>query len=157
MGCFLLGWLIIGCGLAKTGIELIMFRALQGIAVSLCLPTSVAIIADAVPTGRKRNIGFSCLGLVQPLGFSVGLVLGGVFLERGGWRLGWYLCGGATLVLIFVNIWALPPDRIVEGSKFKRLKTEIDWVGALLASSCLALLSYVFAWVFLKEGRLQLY
>jgi MFS family permease len=112
-GCFLLGWFIVGCGLARTGIELIMFRALQGIAVSLCLPTSVAIVADAVPTGRKRNIAFSCLGLVQPLGFSLGLVLAGVFLETVGWRVGWYLCGGATLVLIFVSIWALPPDKVV--------------------------------------------
>lgn len=144
-GCFLLGWFIIGCGLARTGIELIMFRALQGVAVSLCLPTSVAILANAVPPGKKRNIGFSCLGLVQPLGFSIGMVLAGVLLDTVGWRTGWYICGGATLILIFVSVWALPPDRVVQGSKFSRLKTEIDWVGAALASTCLALFSYVFA------------
>jgi MFS family permease len=144
-GCFLLGWFIIGCGLARTGIELIMFRALQGVAVSLCLPTSVAILANAVPLGRKRNIGFSCLGLVQPLGFSIGMVLAGVLLDTVGWRTGWYICGGATLILMFVSVWALPPDRVAQSSKFSRLKTEIDWVGATLASTGLALFSYVFA------------
>jgi MFS family permease len=122
-----------------------MFRALQGVAVSLCLPTSVAILANAVPLGRKRNIGFSCLGLVQPLGFSIGMVLAGVLLYTVGWRTGWYICGGATLILMFVSVWALPPDRVAQSSKFSRLKTEIDWVGATLASTGLALFSYVFA------------
>jgi MFS family permease len=122
-----------------------MFRALQGVAVSLCLPTSVAILANAVPLGRKRNIGFSCLGLVQPLGFSVGMVLAGVLLDTVGWRTGWYICGAATLILMFISVWALPPDRVAQSSKFSRLKTEIDWVGATLASTGLALFSYVFA------------
>lgn len=123
-----------------------MFRALQGIAISLCFPTSVAIVANAVPSGRKRNIGFSCLGLVQPAGFSVGLVLGGVFLDTVGWRVGYYICGGLTLTLFLVSIWALPPDQAVaEGPNLPRLRTEIDWIGAVMACTCLALFSYVLA------------
>src|SRR6202034_4696020 len=94
-----------------------MFRALQGVAVSLCLPPSVAILANAVPLGRKRNIGFSCLGLVQPLGFSIGMVLAGVLLDTVGWRTGWYICGGTTLILIFVSVLALPPDKAAQGSE----------------------------------------
>jgi MFS family permease len=151
-GCFLQGLFIIACGFARNAIEFILFRALQGIAVSMCLPTSTAIVANAVPSGRGRNLAFSCLGLVQPLGFSLGLVLEGVLLNSVGWRIGYYLSGGATLVLFLVGIWALPPDRmadglITEGSMLKRLKTEIDWVGAMIAFTCLALFSYVFAWV----------
>jgi MFS family permease len=122
---------------------LIMFRSFQGIAVSLCLPTSVAIVTSITPSGRQRNIGFSCLGFVQPLGFSLGLVLGGIFLDTVGWRVGWYICGGITLLLFFINLWALPIDKKVEDTILQRLRRDIDWIGAALSSSSLGLLSYV--------------
>lgn len=144
-GCLLTGAFIIACGLARTGIELIMFRAMQGIAVSLCLPTSVAIVTNAAPRGRKRNIGFSCLGFVQPIGFSLGLVLEGVILDSVGWRFSYYLGGSLSLALFAVSLWALPPDTVVKGSNLTKLKTQIDWVGALTASTCLAIFSYVLA------------
>lgn len=146
-GCFLVGMFIIACGLARTGIELIMFRAMQGIAVSLCLPTSVAIVANAAPSGRKRNIGFSCLGFVQPIGFSLGMVLEGVILDTVGWRFSYYLCGSLSLALFAISLWALPRDTVIEGSVLVKLKEDIDWAGALMASTCLALFSYVLALV----------
>ncbi|EHK20863.1 uncharacterized protein TRIVIDRAFT_192541 [Trichoderma virens Gv29-8] len=143
IGCLFLGCFMVACGLSRTGIELIMFRSFQGIAVSLCLPTSIAIVAGITKSGRQRNIGFSCLGFVQPLGFSLGLVLGGVLLDTVGWRMGWYLCGGITLVLFFISLWALPMGKKLEGGILLRLKRDIDWIGTVLSSTSLGLLSYV--------------
>jgi MFS family permease len=145
LGCFFTSIFILSCGLARTGIELIMFRAMQGIAVSLCLPTSVAIVANAVPSGRKRNIGFSCLGFVQPIGFSLGMVLEGVILDTIGWRFSYYLCGSLSLAMFAVSLWALPKDAVIEGSILAKLKKEIDWVGALVVSTSLAVFSYILA------------
>lgn len=145
IGCFLVGCFTIACGLAQTGTELIVFRAMQGIATSLCLPTSVAIVAYATPSGQQRNIGFAALGFVQPVGFSVGLVLEGVVLSTVGWRFGYYLCGSLMLALFVVAIWALPRDKQTERMTLRRLMTEIDWIGAILASSGLAIFSYVLA------------
>lgn len=144
-GCFGLACFIAACGLARTGVELIVFRAMQGIAVSLCLPTSMAIIANNIARGRRRNVGFACLGIGKTLGYSVGLVAGGVFVDTIGWRAGYCICGAVALVLSFISIWALPPDRRTEAPTFKKLKNDVDWVGALIASSCLALVSYVLA------------
>jgi MFS family permease len=144
-GCVTVGCFIISCGLARSGIQLIVFRALQGISVSLCLPTSVSIVANSTPSGRKRNIGFSCLGFVQPIGFSLGLVLGGILSDTAGWRLGFYLCGALTLIFFFVGLWAVPSDQVVEGSNIKRLSKEIDWIGAGISCTCLSLFSYVLA------------
>lgn len=118
---------------------------MQGVAVALQLPTSVGILANAVPPGKGRNIGFSCLGLAQPLGFSVGLVLGGVFLDTIGWRFGYYLCGAVTLVFFLLGIWALPPDRLAEPASFKRLRSQVDWVGAAIVTGGLAMFAYVLA------------
>ena len=114
-GCLLTGAFIIACGLARTGIELVMFRAMQGIAVSLCLPTSIAIVSNAAPRGRKRNIGFSCLGFVQPIGFSLGLVLEGLVIDSVGWRFSYFLGGSLSLLLFVASLWALPPDAAVQG------------------------------------------
>lgn len=124
-----------------------MFRTMQGVAVSLCLPTSVAIISQAVPAGRKRNISYSVLGFVQPAGFSAGLVLGGIMINTIGWRYGYYISGGLTLGLFVVSIWSLPADRPGAAGKISwaRLGKEVDWVGGLVACSCLAMLSYILA------------
>ncbi|KAF7618765.1 hypothetical protein AFLA_000413 [Aspergillus flavus NRRL3357] len=70
IGCFLLGTFTLACGVAQNGIQLILFRTFQGIATSMCLPTAFSILTDSMPVGKRRNIGFACLGLGQPFGFS---------------------------------------------------------------------------------------
>lgn len=42
-----------------------------------------------------------------------------------------------------MNLWALPIRVVADGLTLSRLKTEIDWFGATLASATLALVSYV--------------
>lgn len=147
-GCFFLAAFIVASGLARTGIELIMFRAMQGIASALVVPSSLSIVSTAVEAGRPRNLGFASLGLSMTLGFALGLVLGGVFVSSSlGWRAGYYLGGGAAFVLWLVGIWALPvvAPHPSEASVAERLRTDIDWVGAIIASAALATFSYVLA------------
>lgn len=138
------------CGFSQTGIQLVVFRALQGIALAMHIPASVSIIASAVPAGRARNIGFSCLGLSQPLGFSFGMVISGIMIERIGWRSGFYLSGAAILTAAVASWLTLPKMKAeAEGlairDLLKKLWKEVDWVGGTIAGSGLAMLSYVFA------------
>lgn len=144
-GTFFVGIFIIACGLPNTGVQLIMFRAVQGIAIALCLPTSMGILSTAIASGTRRNIAFSCLGLGQVIGFGFGLILSGVFIDTLGWRAGFYMTGAVTLVLFLVGIWALPANQLVQKPTLKRLARETDWVGAGISSSFLAMLSYVLA------------
>jgi MFS family permease len=149
VGITLLGVFSLACGFAQTGAQLVAFRALQGIALAMHLPASVAIITGAVPSGRARNLGFACLGFSQPLGFAVGLVLSGVLIERAGWRSGFYLSGGCTLAVAIAAFWTLPkikPETPRDAKTlFKRVCNEIDWIGGLISSSGLAMLAYVLA------------
>ncbi|KAJ4358620.1 uncharacterized protein N0V89_003204 [Didymosphaeria variabile] len=149
LGVFLLGAMTLACGLSQTGIQLVVFRAIQGVALAMHLPASVSIITAAVPAGRARNLGFACLGMSQPLGFSVGLVLSGIMIEKAGWRSGFYLSGGATLVAAMAAYWALPKvnTAVVAGgrSTWERLRKDVDWVGGIIASGGLAILAYVLA------------
>lgn len=144
VGCFFVGCFMIAFGVARTGIELILFRAFQGIALSLCLPTSVAIVANSIPLGRRRNIGFACLGLVQNLGFSTGMIIEGLIQDTLGWRVGFYLCGALTLISFLATMFIIPNDN-KQGSKWKKLRLEIDWLGAVIACSFLSLFSYCLA------------
>lgn len=146
IGCFLLASFILACGIAQTGIQMILFRAFQGIATSMCLPTAFSILTDTMPAGRRRNVGFACLGLGQPLGFSSGLVFGGLFQATSlGWRFGYYLCAGAALILAILSFFKLPKDAERGPFSWRRLGSEIDWVGIFLSSACLGITSYVFA------------
>ncbi|KAI9891158.1 MAG: hypothetical protein M1814_003001 [Vezdaea aestivalis] len=155
-GCSLLLVFTLGCGLAKTGIQLIMFRAFQGIAISFCLPSSVSITTSSFPTGQRRNIAFACLGAAQPVGFSIGLVLGGVFVDSIGWRFGYYLGVTANAIILAVAVWGLPKDpRQVVSVTWKRIALDIDWIGAVIASTSLGAMSYVFAMVTASTSHLR--
>ena len=146
-GAFLLTMTTIACGVCKTGLQLILFRAAQGVAVSLCLPSSVILITSNIPTGTYRNIAFACLGAGQPFGFSVGLILGGVFVQEISWRYGYYIGAILTFIVFIISIFGIPADNVTESQSFRstiqRLKTEIDWIGCFLLSTSLGMFSYV--------------
>lgn len=146
-GCLFLAVFMVANSVAQTGLQLIMFRAMQGIASSLVVPTAISIISTSVETGRRRNLAFASLGLAMPLGFSAGLVLGGVFVSGPGWRVGYYIAAALSAIFCLLGTWALPKGvkEEMETPLRTRLMKEIDWVGAGIASTALALFSYVLA------------
>jgi MFS family permease len=145
-GCALLSAFTLGCSLARTGIELIAFRALQGIAMAFCMPTAVGLITSNFPAGRGRNIAFACLGGGSPVGFALGLVLGGLFVDSIGWRYGYYLSCGVN-GMIFLAAFFTTPASATGGDRMRRLQKDIDWIGVTISSACMAMLSYVFAMI----------
>lgn len=60
VGCVLQAAFILGCGLARTSAQIILFRALSGIAVSFCLPSAVAIITRSF-VGKRRDLAFASM------------------------------------------------------------------------------------------------
>ncbi|KAL5046154.1 hypothetical protein BDW71DRAFT_207822 [Aspergillus fruticulosus] len=134
----------LACGLAQTGTQLIVFRTLLGIAVAMCLPCAVSLMTRTFPPGRARNLGFATMGVGQPLGYSVGLILGGIFADSIGWRYGYYISAIINVLLCVLAFWSLPDEVPKTESWMKGLKG-IDWVGALMIAVSLALLSFVLA------------
>lgn len=134
-------------GISRTGIHLIVFRIMQGIAAAFAIPSSISIISTTLRSGRPRNIGFATLGLAQPFGFSCGLVLGGIFVDTIGWRAAFYMGGGFGFLLFLVGFWALPKG-IGAGSLdsvWKQLAVSTDWIGGCLSSASLGTFSYLLA------------
>ncbi|KXH63585.1 hypothetical protein CSAL01_09451 [Colletotrichum salicis] len=146
-GSFFSAIFAMACGLAQTGGQMIAFRALQGVAYAVITPSSISTISNNMEEGRRRNMGFACMGFSQPLGFLFGLVLGGVFTDNVGWRPAFYLAAAASAALFLIAIWALPRDLQPRNyrSIWKRLAKDIDTVGVVLVSTGLATLSYLLA------------
>lgn len=133
----------LACGLSTSGPQLILFRGLGGIATSMCLPSAVSIITNTFVPGKRRNIAFASMGGGQPLGFAIGLTLGGVFASTVGWRWAFHCATIINTGILILAVWGLPKSKTVP--TWSRLRYEIDWIGALIASTSLALLCYVLA------------
>ncbi|KAK5169044.1 uncharacterized protein LTR77_006353 [Saxophila tyrrhenica] len=154
VGCVLQAGFVLGCGLSKTSTQIILFRGLSGVALSFCLPSAVAIITRSF-VGKRRDFAFAAMGGGQPIGFAVGLTVGGFLTDGIGWQWGFYLAAVFDAAIFAVALFGLPKsiDSPLEGQgaadltwrqKWMLIKHDIDWVGALIASVSLAALSYVF-------------
>ena len=145
VGCVLQAIFTLACGLSRTGVQLIVFRAFSGIAASFCLPSVISIINATFSAGRSRNMAFAATGGGQPVGFGLGLVLGDVFAGTVGWEWGFYVAAIINFVVRAFSVFPLPGVRAEVPFSWRRMAGEIDWVRVLISSSCLAMMSFVLA------------
>ncbi|KFA70048.1 hypothetical protein S40285_08542 [Stachybotrys chlorohalonatus IBT 40285] len=145
-GSFLFVAFTLAVGLAQTGIQIIMFRTLLGVSISMCLPTAVSLITNTFPKGNWRNIAFAMNGMGSPLGYALGLVLGGIFTDTIGWRWAYYMMAVINFCISIASLWSLPSINVSSERKWTtRLLHDIDWVGAVIMSVALGILLYVLA------------
>ncbi|TEA11310.1 Drug resistance protein [Colletotrichum sidae] len=146
-GCLLLVGSVIGSGLSNTPTQLIAFRGVQGIAASMLLPTAMSLLTLYFPVGKRRNLGFALVGAGQPTGYSVGLFLGGFFVDSIGWRYGWYMSACVAFVVFLSALFGMSkhPRDGVRPFTWDKILLRIDWAGAVVASACLGMFSYVLA------------
>lgn len=117
----------LACGLCKTGIQLICFRLLLGVSISMCLPAAVGIATKAFDRWTRRDISFACQGLGQPLGYALGLILGGVFADTIGWRWGYYMSA-------IINFFFFLRHSGACHQMSRRICRGRDWVATLIGS-----------------------
>ena len=145
-GSFLYVVFTVAVGLSRTGVQIILFRTFLGIAIAMCLPTAVSLITNTFPKGKWRNVAFVSNGMGQPLGYSVGLLLGGVFTDTIGWRWSFFVSAMINFAISMSAIWVLPSVyHPSEKPWTRRLIEDIDWVGAVVLSAALGILLYVLA------------
>ena len=120
----------LGCGLAGSLEELVLFRALQGAIGAPLVPLSQAIVLDTYPKHR-HGVVIALFGMGSVLGPIVGPVAGGWLAEAYDWRWVFYMIVPFAL-LTFIGTLAFIHDREA-GSKVR-----LDWLGFLLLSTVLA-------------------
>lgn len=147
-GSFLFVAFTIAAGFSMTGIQIIMFRTCLGVAMSMCLPTTVSLIVNTFPRGHWKNTAFAMNGMAQPLGYALGLVLGGVFTDTIGWRWSYWIMAMVNFCVSVIALWSLPEIHHPSTKKWTRqLLEDVDWVGVVSLSIALSILMYVLAMV----------
>src|SRR6202158_1971722 len=78
------------CGLAPSAAALIASRALQAVGAALLMPSSLALVLDAFPVGRRAS-AVGLWGAVGALAAAAGPSLGSAIVQSLGWRWALYL------------------------------------------------------------------
>ncbi|MFD7003220.1 MFS transporter [Streptomyces mirabilis] len=61
-------------------------RALQGLGAAAVVPTGMSLLTTTFPEGPQRNKALAVSGTILSLGYTVGMLLGGVMTDQLGWR-----------------------------------------------------------------------
>ncbi|KAK4689712.1 MFS transporter, DHA2 family, glioxin efflux transporter, partial [Tremellales sp. Uapishka_1] len=141
LGIFLIGSL--ACCLAQSMIQLIVFRAIQGIGGGGILTLSMIIISDVVSL-KERGKYQGITGVVVALSNSIGPILGGVFTEKLTWRWCFYINLPLTCAAIVIIVFLLPLKR-VEGGMVSKLK-KLDYYGSVLTLAWVVLFLLGISW-----------
>ncbi|MBS2962439.1 DHA2 family efflux MFS transporter permease subunit [Actinocrinis puniceicyclus] len=131
---FLIGSML--CGLAHNMVELIAFRAFQGIGGGGLMVLAMAVIGDVVPP-RDRGRYQGVIGAVFGVSSVLGPLLGGFLVDKLSWRWVFYVnlpVGVLALVVIAIALRTRAPHE----------RPRIDYLGTALlaaASTCLVLIT----------------
>ncbi|KAF8173584.1 major facilitator superfamily domain-containing protein [Mycena galopus ATCC 62051] len=132
----------IGTGFAPNLASITIFLAMLGLGAAANTPAAIGIIASHFPPGPQRNTAFGVLGAGQPLGYILGLVLGGLFSEsRATWRAIFYVQAGLAAFFVILGFFTLDKQPTDSPLYVKGL----DLGGALLSCLSLGLLTFSLA------------
>ncbi|MFF9064958.1 MFS transporter [Streptomyces sp. NPDC014891] len=111
-------------------------RALQGIGAAAIVPTGMSLLTTTFPEGPLRDKALGISGTLLSLGFTVGMVLGGVMTDALGWRSTMGLLALFAVVVLPLAPGLLPESRTPE-------RPRLDVPGAVTVTG--GLLSLIYA------------
>ncbi|EIW86181.1 MFS general substrate transporter [Coniophora puteana RWD-64-598 SS2] len=133
---FFAAWTLVAA-FAPTQNIFIISMAFMGIGAAANTPASLGLAALYFPPGPNRTKAYSALGAGQPLGCTLGLVLGGILTgSKATWRSAFYIQAGLAVLFAVIGFFLLPKPTTRGYSK------GLDFGGAILSSAGLALLTY---------------
>jgi MFS family permease len=110
-------------------------RALQGLGAAVIVPTGMSLLTTTFAEGPQRERALGISGTVLSLGFTIGMVLGGVMTDALGWR-----STMGLLAVAGVGILAIAPGLLTESRHPDRPR--IDIPGAVTVTGGLLALIY---------------
>ncbi|MFJ5829795.1 MFS transporter [Streptomyces sp. NPDC093089] len=110
-------------------------RALQGLGAAAIVPTGMSLLTTTFPEGPLRDRALGISGTLLSLGFTVGMVLGGVMTDTLGWRSTMGLLALFTVVVLPLAPGLLPESRTPE-------RPRLDVPGAVTVTGGLLALVY---------------
>ncbi|KAK9480307.1 major facilitator superfamily-domain-containing protein [Lipomyces japonicus] len=135
-------WSLIS-GFMQNDIVFNICRALQGLSGACSPPAAVGILGATYVAGKRKNRALATFAAGAPLGFIIGIVVGGICSEFIGWRAIPFF-SSIEYLCFAVLVWVLVPrDAPLDLKRTRSILSKIDYFGAFLATS--GLLLFVFA------------
>ncbi len=125
-------------GLSQNMIELIAFRAIQGIGAGGLMVGAQAIIGDVVPP-RERGRYQGWMGGVFALASVAGPIIGGFLTDDVSWRWIFYINVPIAAIALFVTATVLK-------TQTRRVSHSIDWLGAFFLAAGASALILMTTW-----------
>jgi EmrB/QacA subfamily drug resistance transporter len=85
LGLLIFGLASVFCGLAETGVWLILARGVQGVGAAIIFPASLAMVTIAFPPER-RGFALGIYGAVGTVFLALGPMVGGLLTDFASWR-----------------------------------------------------------------------
>ncbi len=92
----------------QSGTGLIGCCAGLGLAAAMLIPAGVGILGSSIPEGPIKNRSFALIGAAQPIGFILGLILGGLLANN--WRIIFWILGAFAIGLGACAYVSLPNE-----------------------------------------------
>lgn len=124
-------------GISQNAVELIMLRALQGLAAALMSPSALSIVLTTFKEGSERNKALGYWSTVATGGAAVGLLLGGALTQYFGWRWNFFINVPVGIVIAFAI------SQIVPKHESEAQHNDLDLPGALFVTSGLIALVFL--------------
>lgn len=117
-------WTVI-TGFSNSFMMLVCCRAMEGIGAAAFLPAGMSLLGRIYRPGPRKNLVFSLYGALSPLGFFVGMVVGGMSQELLTW--GWYFWLGSIVIMVCCvgSLLTAPRDY----AEARKSGVAMDWWG----------------------------
>ncbi|KAF5346797.1 hypothetical protein D9758_015728 [Tetrapyrgos nigripes] len=123
----------IACGVSTSGVQCIVFRALQGLGAAASVPSAIGVLSSYF-TGKERHRALSVFGAA---GVVLGLILGGLLTGTLGWRYIFYI-NAPMIFILAVSGWLFFPKEVKDTEK----RPSLDFLGAALGTSGIILMTF---------------
>ena len=121
-------------GVANDGTLLIATRFVKGVGAAFTVPAGLSLLTTTFPQGAARNRALSIYAAFAAVGFSGGLVFGGLLTEVG-WRWTFFVPGPLAALLVVAGLRLIPREKAsaAAGQSF-------DILGAISISAAMLVL-----------------
>ncbi|MFD1671202.1 MDR family MFS transporter [Agrilactobacillus yilanensis] len=124
------------CGLSQNMIQLIIFRAIQGIGAGAIQPVTFTIIADIYPFEKRAKV-LGLNGSAWGVAAVIAPLLGGFIVEKISWHWIFFINLPVGLITLFLVL-------VFYKEKVRHSKTSIDWAGSFWLLGILLSLMLIF-------------
>jgi MFS family permease len=121
-------------GLAPTAPLVFAARAVQGLGGAILVPSALALVTTEFVEGPERNRALGVFGTVAAVGFTAGVILGGVLTGVAGWR--WVFFVNVPIGLIAL----VAAPRLLEARRREGPRPPLDVAGAVLVTAAMVAL-----------------